>query len=132
MKVEITEKGVYDTKGKAIAVGEVLDIDNTSLPKWLAGKARQIRDAAVAVTNPAEGGAVVTELDAATRQAILKAAAIQIGAEGFNGDGKPDVRSINRELAEGVVEFTAEERDTLWPGIAADVTAEVTSSSEQG
>jgi len=59
VKVEITQKGVYDAEGKAIAVGEEISVEGDTMPGWLAGKAVEVkaRKSRVAVTNPAKGAA---------------------------------------------------------------------------
>lgn len=58
MKIEITEKGVFDQKGERIEVGTELDIKGDKLPAAFVGKAKILRQKpakAVAVTNPADG-----------------------------------------------------------------------------
>lgn len=55
MKVEITEKGVYDAKGKPIAVGTEITVKGDILPGFLIGKCRVIGEKAAkaqAITNP--------------------------------------------------------------------------------
>lgn len=119
MKLKITERGVFGHE-----VGAIIDVDGDTIPDWLVNKAVKVDAETVAVTNPAEGAIVHQVADsAAERQELLAAAAIQIAADAFNDDGVPDVRAINAELADDTAKFTAAERDRLWPGIAADVTA---------
>lgn len=57
MKIEITEKGVYDTKGHPIPVGTEITVKGDTVPAWLVNKGRVIAEKpakATAVTNPAE------------------------------------------------------------------------------
>jgi hypothetical protein len=66
MKIEITEKGVYDGKGQRIPVGTVINVKDGEIPSNLVGKGRAVRaieadqddaqDAKTAVTNPAKKG----------------------------------------------------------------------------
>lgn len=124
MKFEITEKGVYDDQGKRVPVGTVVELDGEELPAALKNKGRVFATAAVAVTNPAEGALQHSVQSGTDRQALLKAAAVQIGADGFLEDGRPDVRAINAELTDAAAPFTAAERDQLWPAVADAVKTE--------
>lgn len=58
MKVEITERGVFDAKGKRIEVGAVLTVKGDEIPAYLVNKCRVVSPSkpvkAAAVTNPAE------------------------------------------------------------------------------
>ncbi|MDZ7906192.1 MAG: hypothetical protein U5N55_10765 [Cypionkella sp.] len=59
MKIKITEKGVYDNKGKAIEPGTVVEHKGDEIPAWLANKAVAMdtgRAGKSAVTNPADAG----------------------------------------------------------------------------
>lgn len=56
MKIEITQAGVYDEKGKEIEVGTELTIKGDEVPAWLVNKGRVIAEKpakAEAVTNKA-------------------------------------------------------------------------------
>lgn len=57
MKVEVTQKGVYDAKGSAIPVGTELTVKGDAVPAWLVNKCRVLVERpakeAKAVTNPA-------------------------------------------------------------------------------
>jgi hypothetical protein len=59
MKIEITEKGVYDAKGQPIPVGTEMNIKGDTLPSAFLNKARIIAEKpakaekVAAVTNPA-------------------------------------------------------------------------------
>lgn len=61
MKVEITEKGVYDKDGNPIEIGTEIEVKGGSVPAWLINKAKAIKVKAAkdegdtAVTNPAKG-----------------------------------------------------------------------------
>lgn len=55
MKVEITEKGVNGPDGKRLEVGDEIEVKGDAMPGWLVGKARPLRKAKTAVTNPAKG-----------------------------------------------------------------------------
>jgi hypothetical protein len=60
MKIEITEKGVYDAKGERIPVGTEITVKGDEMPGWLKKKARVVGAKpakAVAVTNPKKGAA---------------------------------------------------------------------------
>ncbi|MEI4489606.1 hypothetical protein [Mameliella alba] len=114
MQYEITEKGVAGHK-----VGEIVEIDGDTVPKWLVNKGRVLNDR-VAVTNPADGA---VQESAQERQALLAEAAKVLDAEHFSNDGVPDVRAVNGLLDDGVARFNAAERDQLWPGIAEAVMA---------
>lgn len=126
MKIKITKPGIYGKNGE-IPVGEIIDVKDE--PTGIAGRYEVVSGDTVAVTNPAEGavgpgGPGGSDMSADTRQAILKGAALQMDAEDFNDDGRPDVRALNAELAEDVKPFSAAERDQLWPSIAEEVKAE--------
>lgn len=56
MKIEITEKGVYDAKGELIEVGTELTVRGDEVPAWLVNKCRVIGEAKgkTPVTNPAK------------------------------------------------------------------------------
>jgi hypothetical protein len=56
VRIEITEKGVYDAKGKAIPVGTELTVKGDSVPAWLVSKGRIVVEKtakSAPVTNPA-------------------------------------------------------------------------------
>lgn len=72
MKVQVTEKGVFDPKGERIPVGTELDFEGDELPSPLVGKVRIISGGKTAVTNPAH-----TEEDLEA----LKAQADELGVE---------------------------------------------------
>lgn len=44
MKIEVTEKGVYDAKGKMIEVGTELTIKGDEVPAWLVNKGRVVAE----------------------------------------------------------------------------------------
>ncbi len=60
MKAKITQKGVYDAKGKTMKVGDTIDVEGEKLPAHLIGKARLMdidaspESAKKPVTNPAK------------------------------------------------------------------------------
>ncbi len=122
MKFEITQKGVYDQKGKPIPVGTEIDVDGEKVPAWLVNKGSPMKSKGkTAVTNPAKGA---LPQSGAERQELMKLASSVIEDSGFLSDGRPDVRAINAELTSEAEPFTAEERDQIWPGIADAVKAE--------
>jgi hypothetical protein len=43
MKIEITEKGVHDAKGKPIAVGTIIEVKGEAMPAWLLNKAVEVK-----------------------------------------------------------------------------------------
>lgn len=56
MKFEVTGRGVYDAKGKAIEPGTVIKVDGDEVPGWLINKGQVVAAAKgkrEAVTNPA-------------------------------------------------------------------------------
>lgn len=58
MKIEITEKGVYDRKGERIPVGTEITVKGDTVPAAFVNKCRVIGEKpakGVAVTNPAGG-----------------------------------------------------------------------------
>lgn len=121
MKVEITEKGVFEGRDE-VPVGEIVDVEGDKIPPFLVGKCRPLGK--VAVTNPAAGAVPVDPAPSgAERQELLKLAAMEIAGEDFIADGRPDVRALNDELTDDAAPFTAEERDALWPGVKDEVMA---------
>ena len=58
MKAEITEKGVFNSAGNEVAVGQVFNINGDTLPAALVGKARIIKakpkQAEAMIVNPAK------------------------------------------------------------------------------
>ena len=40
MKIEITQKGVFDDKGAELKLGSIVEISADKMPAYLAGKAR--------------------------------------------------------------------------------------------
>ncbi|KPF74559.1 hypothetical protein IP68_12400 [Blastomonas sp. AAP25] len=115
MKIEITQKGVYDAKGQEIEVGTEMDIKGDTVPAWLVNKGRVLAEA--------KGKAAVTNTSGAERQARLKEIAMGLADGDFIASGAPDVAKVNELLNEDETAFTAAERDQVWPGIAADVIA---------
>ncbi|QBX34597.1 hypothetical protein E4191_07640 [Paracoccus liaowanqingii] len=124
MKIEITKRGVYDGEGKQIPVGTQVTVKGDTVPGYLLNKGRVIgeTEGKTPVTNPAQDAQA--SQSGPDRQELLKMAATVIDPAGFLADGRPDVRAINAELIDDAAPFTAEERDTLWPGIAAAVAAD--------
>jgi len=120
MKVTITQKGVQH-EGEALSVGDEISVEGDTMPGWLVGKAVPMKDGKVAVTNPASGALPASGAD---RQAQMKAAAVAMDQKGFNEDGTPDLRVLNASLPDGVENFSKDERDQIWPGIASTVKAE--------
>lgn len=129
MKVEITEKGVF-ANGEPVEVGTTIDVKGNEIPSFLVNKCRVVSQPkpakAKAVTNPAKGSAkdLTPAPSAQERQGAMKEAALKLDADGFNDDGAPDVRALNEAKGDGVDDFTAAERDQLWPGISDAVKAE--------
>jgi hypothetical protein len=60
MKAKITQKGVYDAKGKPMKVGDTIEVKGNEMPAHLTGKARPLdvddtpEAAKKPVTNPAK------------------------------------------------------------------------------
>jgi hypothetical protein len=55
MKLEITEKGIFDQNGKEAEVGSVIDVKGDEVPAWLVNKCRVVGGKGkAAVTNPAK------------------------------------------------------------------------------
>ena len=102
MKYEITEGGVAGHE-----VGDVVEIDGSTVPRWLRNKGRVMTER-LAVTNPAKGA---VQESAQERQALLAEAAKVLDAEHFSDDGVPDVRAVNGLLDDNVARFSAAERD---------------------
>lgn len=124
MKLEITQKGAHGPDGKEHAVGDVVKIEGDAVPGYLVGKARKIIDGApkAAITNPANDQVQQVTVDP-DRAALMGEACKVIDANRFTKEGVPDVRAINAQLAEGVPEFTAAERDAIWPDLKDAVMA---------
>lgn len=137
-KYRVTQKKVFRPKRNAdgamveteVPVNEIIEIEG-KLPAFLIGK---VRAEAVAVTNPAEGALPGPEAlisasgstagsSAAERQSILAEVAVTLDDSAFTANGSPATADINDMLVEGVPHFTAQERDSLWPGIADAVRA---------
>ena len=58
MKLEITQPGVSDKNGDAIAIGTVIDIKGDEIPTWLVNKCQAVAAparGAKMVVNPAQG-----------------------------------------------------------------------------
>lgn len=121
MKLEISEKGVFEGH-EEIPVGEIVEVEGDKIPAYLVGKCRPLDQ--VAVTNPADGAIPIdANPSAAERQELLKLAALEIEDGDFTADGRPDVRALNDLLTDDAQPFTADERDTLWPGVKEEVMA---------
>lgn len=121
MKLEISEKGVFEGH-EEIPVGEIVEVEGDKIPAYLVGKCRPLDQ--VAVTNPADGAIPIDpNPSAAERQELLKLAALEIEDGDFTADGRPDVRALNDLLTDDAQPFTADERDTLWPGVKEEVMA---------
>jgi hypothetical protein len=67
MKLEITEKGIFDQNGKEAEVGSIIDVKGDAVPAWLVNKCRivggkgktPVTNPAKEATGPAAGYAVV-------------------------------------------------------------------------
>lgn len=54
MKLEITQKGIFDQNGKEAEVGSIIDVKDDTVPAWLVNKCRPVGGSGKkAVTNPA-------------------------------------------------------------------------------
>lgn len=123
MKVKITERGIFRDDGTRYAFGEIVEIEGDALPKKFVNRCRILDDAErFAVTNPAEGGLQQPVGDFVdTRLAEFEDALNVMAADGsWDGQSKPDVRDLNKHIAEGVEPFTAAERDACWAAVLAD------------
>lgn len=114
MKVEITQPGVHDNKGKEIEIGTQIDVKGDDVPGWLLNKCTVIGKA------PKDGKAVVnTEPSAQERQARMKELVVGLDKEkDFTKEGAPEINALNALLNQDEKPFTAAERDQLWPGIS--------------
>lgn len=55
MKIEITQKGVFDGNGKEVEIGTVITVKGDTIPAWLVSKGRAVGgEGKTAVTNPAK------------------------------------------------------------------------------
>ncbi|MAN46758.1 MAG: hypothetical protein CMF04_11255 [Hyphomonas sp.] len=155
MQYEITQPGVYDSKGKPVKVGTVFDIKGDTVPAWLVNKGRRLggdTEGKTPITNPkkdarsaeakakaeaeekarleaeaeAKAKAENTKPSAQERQQRLRELVGEMKPEAFTADGSPDVKVLNGMLKDGEMAFTAEERDQLWPGIKGEFTPPAT------
>lgn len=57
MRFKVTRKGVFDTKGKPVEVGTVMNVKGSDVPAYLVGKGEPMgAERKAAVTNPKDGG----------------------------------------------------------------------------
>ena len=115
MKVEITQKGVYDEKGKAVEVGTEITVKGDKVPSNLLNKCRVVgkpAKAAKAVTNPKKADD--------ERIDLVRSIAKDIADEDFTSEGAPEVGVLNQNLPEGAAKFNAAERDLIWALINED------------
>lgn len=66
MKIEITQKGTFDAKGKPIEVGTELTVKGKDVPAQYLNKCRvlkPVKPSKAAVTNPVNGGGAQTKAD---------------------------------------------------------------------
>ena len=100
MKYEITRRGVYDAKGKAFEIGDIVDIKGDDIPGWLVNKAEPVKAEKKAVTNPAKF------------EAKAKGDAWVIVGAGNKEVGKPiseaDAKAFNEMSDEDKADFAAE------------------------
>ncbi|MCO6407354.1 hypothetical protein [Hoeflea alexandrii] len=55
MKLEITQKGIFDQNGKEAEIGSTIDVKGDTVPAWLVNKCRPVGGSGKkAVTNPAQ------------------------------------------------------------------------------
>jgi hypothetical protein len=127
MKIKVTEKGVYDQKGKRVAVGTVFDVPGGVIPSWLVGKvaiiegapakAQAVPEGKTAITNPAktDAPAELTEAQLVRQAKLIDIIETLDPNKDFTKDGAAKMESINLLVEKGDELFTAEERDLLAP-----------------
>ncbi|CAM3778481.1 hypothetical protein [Litorimonas haliclonae] len=101
MKVTIERSGVFDAKGKEVAVGTEMDVKGDEMPAWLIGKA----SAPKGKGKPAKSA----ETDP-VRKARYDELVKGLSEDDFTKDGEPNLTALNQLLDEGETPFTAKDR----------------------
>lgn len=101
MKIKVTEKGVYDQKGKRVAVGTPFTVPGGVIPSWLVGKVVIIEGApAKAQTIPAAKTAITNPAPSAPQKGDDDTGADKTGDDQSTGEGDTVSQMTDEELAD--------------------------------